>query len=722
MTKKRGGKKKTDSSKASLHKLESRLLGYWKRKSWGEFVTLFQRHWARAQKTQAAACWDAAVYNLLLSSLFETQDLPLLQHIVHELIDPQTISDENQKCVQVASTFLALYHGQAGSEAAQDMPSELPDPFAKLSEAMLDISQMSSTSLGEYVQEKRTKARKGEKHLALTARIGKQYNALRTQDFQPPTIVPFTQLRKSLRDLQATVQDHLNIDSPILNNMAILADLLRTMYAKPRSLISPSQVVCHLQDKGFQPSTHPAVESLACGVLALGRKRLGTDWEHGVRVSLRGLLPGLAPELPPYLEQQLQALNSVSQKDLFITQLIPEMLKHDVWSTRERMLLLFAHLHIAANAGDELADYLEDMISGPASEKKIVQTIIQHVVMTIHSLEQVIDLHAQLGLQDTSLLNQATWQWQEAIAHFPSFHVSGHLDQLLETMCASPVPDTALLFVIMKRVEHAPRVQGIKSIDTVLQERAPLHASEQELARIADTIDEQSNLENIFQAWQRCMAGADYQQLVQVFLHRIFKETCKEQSPLDFLFDNPSLDWSQIPPALMQDFAQILSPDFSLYGLVLLSAQKNTTDCPTPKNATEAQCFLDHLPPPEILDDMLEWMLTWPTTPYRNSFLAAVITNHADYLNQNKGWIRLVRDIQLNRLYKLAELVWDIWQELDLFSRLGQDQDFRSARDILQPLAYKSKKSRASSSDRKKKTLLDEVLEEKKKKSKNTKS
>jgi hypothetical protein len=72
--------------------------------------------------------------------------------------------------------------------------------------------------------------------------------------------------------------------------------------------------------------------------------------------------------------------------------------------------------------------------------------------------------------------------------------------------------------------------------------------------------------------------------------------------------------------------------------------------------------------------------------------------------------------IQCNRLNKLAELVWDLWQELDLFSRLRQDQDFRSARDILQHMAYKSKKSRASSSGRKKKTLLNEVLEEKKSK------
>jgi hypothetical protein len=718
MARKKGAKKKAAPGNASLHKLESRLLGYWKRKSWGEFVTLFQRHWARARKTQAAEYWNAAVYNLLLSSLFASQDLFLLQHIVHELIDPQTISDKNQNCLQVAATFLALYHGQAGAETAHNLPTELPDPFAKLSKAMREISQAPSTSLGDYVQEKRTKARKGEKHLALAARIGKQYNALREQDFQPSSVRPFTQLRKSLCDLQATVQDHLNVNSPILNNMVILADLLRTMYSQPRSLINPAQVVHLLKDQDFQTTTHPAVESLARGVLALGRNHLGPDWEQAIRVSLRSLLPGLAPDLPPHIEQQFRSLHLVSQKDPFVTRLIPEMLKHDVWSARERMILLLAQLHIAANVGDELIDYLEDMISGPAPEEQIVQAINQHVALTIHTLEQVIDLHAQLGLQDTSLLDQATQEWQEAIAHLPTFTVFRHLDKLLVTMCSSPVSDAALLFVIMKRVEHAPQIQGIKSLDTVLQERAPLHASEQELHRIVDKINEQSDLENIFQAWQSCLAQEDYQRLVRLFLHRVLNETYKEQSTLDFLFDNPYLDWSKIPISLMQDFLQVLSPDFSLYGLVLLSAKKNTTDCPTPKNATEAQYFLDHLPPPEILDNMLKWMLSWPTTPYRNAFLAAVIANHADYLTQNKGWVRLVRGIQFNRLSKLAELVWDLWQELDLFSRLKQDQDFRSARDILQHMAYRSKKSRASSSGRKKKTLLDEALEEKSKKNK----
>ncbi len=718
MAKKKGGKKKSDSGKAPLQKLESRLLGYWKRESWGEFVTLFQRHWAKSQKTQAAAYWDAAVYNLLLSSLFESQDHALLQHIVHELIDHRTISGENQKCLQTATVFLALYNGQTGPEAVHALPSDLPPPFARLAEAMQDICQSSSTSLAEYVQGKRTRARKGEKHLALVAKIGKQFNTLREKDFQPASIQPYTQLRKSLRDLLAEIQNQLDSHSPIVNNMAILADYLRTMYSRPGDLNNPAQAIKNLHDKGFVPSTHPAVEGLACAFLILGRKRLGTEWEQAMRVSFRRLLPGLAPELPGHIEQQLQALNQVAQQDLYVTRLIPALLRYDVWSSRERMLLLLAHLYVAASGGEQILEHLEDLMEGASSEKQVIQAINQHIVLSTNTLKQVIDLYAQFGFQDSSLLDHAVQQWQEAVVYFPFLHCVKDLDELLVTMSASPVSDASLLVPIMKRVEHATtNVHKIKSVKTVQKNRAPLHVSEQGLRMAVNTIDVQSDLENIFSVWEKFFELEDYQQLVNLFLHRVFVESCKEQPSLSFFFHDPSFDWEDIPESLIHKFARILPSESPLYGLVLLSAKKDTTDCPMPKNAGEARCFLDHLPPPEMLDDMLEWMFTWPTTPYRNTFLAAVIGHNAEYITQNNGWLPLARKIQRNRLTKLAELVCDIWHELGLFSRLKNNHDFRAASEVLQAMAQRGKKSRSSSSGGKKRTLLDEVLEEKKKKS-----
>ncbi|MFP4428519.1 MAG: hypothetical protein ACLFPB_04285 [Desulfovermiculus sp.] len=716
MARKKGGKKKKDSGKASLQKLESRLLGYWKRESWGEFVTLYQRHVTRAEKTQAAPYWNPAVYNLLVDTLFVSQDLALLQHVLDELIDPQSVSEENQKCLHTARLFLAAYNGQAESTAIKNLPLDLPAPFQNLAAAIDHINHNPSTSLSDYVQERRTKARKGEKHLALAARIGKQFNTLKDQDFQPSSVQPLTKLRKSLRDLQATLENQLGLTSPVVSNMSILADVMRTMYARPGNLIKSDQVLHLLHQEGFQTSSHPAVETMACGFLTLGRKRLGQDWEQSIRVALGRLLPGLAPELPAHLEKQLQSLRQVAEKAPPFFAWIPQLLKHDVWSARERTILLLVHLHLMANAGDQLLEFLEDMSLDSWPENQIMQFVNQFWVQAIQSLEQIIELHAQLGISDPYLLERATRDWQEAVSALPFDRSSRHLDQLLETMCSAPVPDAALLFAVMKRVEQARRVQGITSIAQVQKQRAPLQITEDKLRECVHLIGLDCDLDNVFQAWQACLTKNDYQKIVQLFLLRVFDETCNDQTAPDLLFRASSLEWADLDPSLLQNFAAILPPDFSLYGLVLLSVKTGQTDPPVPQNATQAQYFLDHLPPPQMLDEMLSWMLTWPNTPYRNSFLAAVIKNHVQYLTQNRKWWPLARAIQLHDLPKLAELVWDIWQELDLFSRLRDSQDFQSAREFLKPLAYKSKQPKGSSSRSRKQTLLDQVLEEKKKK------
>ena len=136
MAKKKGArKKKSNPAKASLEKLESRLLGYWKRKSWGEFVTLFQRHWNRAQKTEASAYWQAAVYNLLLDTLFSARDMDLLDNLVHRVLDPQTLTRQNANCLQIASAFCNAYRGNIDTLAAQNLPSDIPPPFQKLAAA-----------------------------------------------------------------------------------------------------------------------------------------------------------------------------------------------------------------------------------------------------------------------------------------------------------------------------------------------------------------------------------------------------------------------------------------------------------------------------------------------------------------------------------------------------------------------------------------------------------
>lgn len=85
-------------------------------------------------------------------------------------------------------------------------------------------------------------------------------------------------------------------------------------------------------------------------------------------------------------------------------------------------------------------------------------------------------------------------------------------------------------------------------------------------------------------------------------------------------------------------------------------------------------------------------MLSWPSTVYRNKFLSKIIRTQADFLTRTRGWSHLISEIADYRLKKLAEMTWDIWEELGLFESLAQDQDFQEARAKLIPLLPKSRK------------------------------
>ena len=718
MAKKKGAKKKkSNPAQASLEKLESRLLGYWKRKSWGEFVTLFQRHWNRARKTKAAAYWQAAVYNLLLDTLFSAQNIDLLDDMVHRVLDPQTLSEQNANCLQVARAFCNAYRGNTDNHTAQALPVDVPPPFQKLAAALQETSLTGHTALSEYVQGKRTKARKGEKHLALAARVGKHFNALREQGFQPGSVQPFTQLRKSIRDLNVYVHDQLGISSPTLNNLAILADMLRTIHMKPQDLQFPKNISNHLKVNAFQTSSHPAVQSMTLAFLTMGRDLFGAFWELSARSILYKSVPLGTWHIPAHLKEQYDVLNSLAHKNLPPHLCIPTILTHDVWTQREQMVLLMAHLHLCVDGKRLIMQYLEDLMDR-SLPKDLAQAINSHLIDVTKALQRIYTLFEQLGMDDRSLLITMTSTWKEAVGPMPFYDIYKHLDTLLATMCRSPVPDGAFLFPLLKRAEASSSPKDIKSLALFKEERVPLQVTEDDVQHFVQDLSLCMDLEGTFKAFKHCLTEEDYRSLVQRFLIEACEASCESAHVDDLFGPDPDLTWTDIPQPLMRDFAEIVSSDFSLYGLVQMSAQTSGNNPPVPKNAAEARAFLDHLPPPRILDQMIDWMLTWPSTPYRNDFLATVIFHHADYLTENKGWEYLADSIRIYRLNTLATLIWDIWSERDLFSRLRKDEDFQEAVRALKMMIPRKGSPKSSPGKKKKKTLLDEVLEERKQRQK----
>ena len=175
--KKASGGAKSGQNKSQ--RLEGKLNGYWKKGQWGEFLTLYVRQWDRARQTSAAEHWDPAVYHLLHRTLFQEQDLATLEVVLQTLDQAKGLSEENRACLQVARAALSVSKGELSRHDFQNLPDSLPAPFTALRDKLGAILEEPPKSpLQEYISGRRSRARKGEKHYALIARLSRNFQIL----------------------------------------------------------------------------------------------------------------------------------------------------------------------------------------------------------------------------------------------------------------------------------------------------------------------------------------------------------------------------------------------------------------------------------------------------------------------------------------------------------------------------------------------------------------
>ncbi len=702
--KKKSRKKKQGLNKAAADKLETRLLGYWKKQAWGEFITLYQRHWSRAAQSKAAKLWNPAVYNFLLRTTFAEQDYSLLEKTWTEISSAPNLSAENQQCLQVIAVLLDIYQTRAYPALAQELPAVAPAPFAQLATKLQEILTPGNSSLPDYLQKRLKRARKGEKHLSLAAKVQEQFAALRDQNFLPRTATPLTQFKKSCSELDATLEANQGAPSPVLKDMQILARLMHRLYSKPGMFADSLSIFKYLQSKGFQNTGHPATQSMLQSMLALGRNLHSAQWEKFQRLTLGSMVPELAPDLPQHLQKQLQALEKLKQKQREKEPLIKQMLDLEIWSRKERILLLLAYLEQLHEINYEILDYLFQGIGLEISQSKAVAVVERFLLTACNTLQSIFQQCFSLGLQDTAFLTSAVRQWQKAVDPFPFFNSVQTLEQLIVFLHNSQVPDSVLLFPLHKRAEiEDPGSKGV-NISKLVQSRIPLQVDSKDLQDAISYIKLESELGPILQTWKRCLNREKYQELVRIMLQNCLQNSLGLAE--DELFSprpGSFITWTDIPRSVMKELLDEVDQDFALYGLMRLSAYAKHTKLPMPANAKEASLFLDFIPPAETLDSLLKWMCSWPRTQYRNIFLATLIRHHAEYLTNNQGWADLARHIADHRLKKLAEMVWKLWTELDLFQVLQKDPDFASARKKIQPLLPNTKKQKSNPGSKKQK-------------------
>ena len=720
---KKGGKKKSSANKTGGEKLETTLLGYWSKGLFGEFVTLFLRRADRAQKTGAASLFDSAVFNLLLYALFEARDFSLLDGLLPSLQQNADLSQETLAGLRVAEAARDLSRGEASLEQLRSLPEQLPAPFQELREHLASIPERAeSSALSEYLDGKRSKARKGEKHLAQAGRFAQQLRELNRLPIRECSTTPFTQLRNKLREVQDRSAEASGRESRVLRDAAVLADLIRELKASPAKLRKPEQVRFFLRRSGFSFSAHPFVRRLWETGFAVGSQLQGPAWATSIRLDLRSLQEGMLSALPEHTERQLQTRDRMAHlehkraaKGLFSDIALP--LKEPVWSRRERVVLLFALLMRQLDVSRELFEQLSSPMQ--ASLKQLEKSQKQSARQGCEAVLELLPLLQELqpGQNDTATKVLETWCF--ASMPLPMNDESKRLSDIAQALAGFDAPPTLWLFLLLKGGEIYARADKDPLLAVVHNAASPIRLDEEAVSRAAKLLWASSEPSRVLERWSRCLEASSGSALAEKVLLNTFEEALDPEDEDFFLNLDP---WLTMPPELMERLCTMAGEHFALRGLAELTLQKRDRSTPLPGSEKEAAIFLEHPPPAETLYSMLLWMLGFKPTRASDRFLEELMRQTAPYATKEHGWTRLAEALRGHGSAKLASSVWQLWQELGLFADGPHKNDLEQAKLRLKPLASRGKPTQAGAKKGKKggrkKTLLDEVLEEKRNKKK----
>ena len=687
--KKAEGKKKASGASGS-ERLESRLLGYWKKGLYGEFVTAFLRQRHRAMRTQAADLWDSAVRRFLDHALFRAQDPSLLDGLLSQLRQDEYLSENTHACLAIAEAAHDLHRGEASLEGMGSLPPAPPGPFSELRDYLARIpDRAGQSSLAEYAHGRRKNARRGEKHLADAARFSHQLGQVLSTSFRECSLTFFTQMRNKLRQVRDTIRDIRGSSSPTLADATILTELLRELKAHPAGLSEPEDVWAQLEESGFTFSSHPFVRDLWQVVLRLGGSIQGVGWERSLRLDLWPSYPELLPGLPEHVQEQLKAREHAKRrahKDVDAPMsALAATLEYDVWSRRERVVLLWALLTAQHEFASEVADPLSFPLDLDLDPDKVELGKTEIARRIFDTGLELLPLIRDLAPGRCEILKQVMQRWTTAVALLPPPHARDSLTAMADTAVQLPVNPSVWLVLLVKGSEAFPSEAKDPVLARIRDHVAPFSLEKEDFASASTFLGSTPQPGQAFRRWARCLDPYSLQSLAERLLEEYFRETTEKWNP--FAQDL----WLVVPDDFMRDLVESSGRDHPLLGLARLTLNKADRSTPLPENERETEWLLSSPPPEETLCSALLWMLTYPPTASSDAFLHRIVHQLADYATRQERWEEIALALREHGSTGLASLVWDSWEKLGLAKSESNNEDFSSAWHALRPLAFKGK-------------------------------
>lgn len=689
---KKSSRAKKNKTRNPLQKLESKLNGYWKKQSWEEFITLYERQKEKAEKTSAAKLWDAAVYNLLLQVTFVDKNIARIQRAYAGLSKSDNLSSENVRCLEVLYVLINVYNGFGYPGLEEKCSDKLPAPFAALALKLKSLLQeRKSTPLDDYLQDKLKRARKGEKHYARASWFLKSFERIVKKDSDIPLKDQCKQLDRAASELSKAASYNEGIPLKVLENVALLSKLCSDIFVKSYHSLQPEKAMIYLINKDFKYSGHPVETATANLMLWAGKQKLGSSWEISMRMLLQSYIPSVSIPMPHYLREQCDVMTDLRKQGVKSYSILYELIKHDVWTLREKIVLCIADIMVKKKYLSESILDLYDVFGFMIQQTKI-QEIARYAGEQIVALTTLAKLVSDSGLNEKSILNNAVKFWHSNLGDYPLNNVDTELDILLKTVCSTSLSDRYLLSIIEKRAEgRALKKDKIKYIEQINDARGPLKLTSDEIDEVSNDLFYIIELESVFSAYKLCLDPADYRELVHVFVTKLFDITFEDDDVFDY--DSSELSFYELDPSLLRKLADDVDSDFPLLGVLLFFGKVLKGNFKIPGKTANPEVLLLHPPPDKQFFMLLLNILEWKSSPYSNTFLKKVINHLAEYITINEKWRLLTSILKQRRLTALSSSLLEIWENRGFLHQKDISKDLQKAiEEVREILGAKQKK------------------------------
>ncbi|HMB30785.1 MAG TPA: hypothetical protein VKN82_03060 [Desulfohalobiaceae bacterium] len=663
-------KKKQTSSR-----LESKLLSYWFAKKWGEFVTLYLRHWSRASQTQAGLNWDKAVHNFIVQILFQDKDISSLNMLLNTMQQAPELNQENQDLFKYIQALCNYLSGKPITSELFNLPENVPPAFLKLKNSLMNDLQKNDQRLDQYLTGKRKKAKKGEKVYSDLAKWVHQSRKLLQDNFSPSSLTSITTWRNSLEQIDRLVETKSSSSKPLHDGL-ILAELIRKLYSpsKTQNLSQPSNVLKYLYKREFSFSKHPFTQDMSRLFINIGSQRFGLYWLVDLEYTMhkKGLsLLAKSDRTSSLIQSWFKTVDETTWNEdpffgIYLTN--QELLKNNQLCWREQFVLRTVQISIIqvmTKLVNNPSFYLFSSFSSSELGTALFErstAVIQHIInlQTQWLPDQLLHDNYPLNIWEAILSNLVH------VLPSANFHTFFFKDILQH-----PLPDRTILFLLASFKQTGA---SIKKWPDKKDQTSTLKPSAQEIQELVSNIFDWTMFEDIIEDWFNYLEPKGKTLLAEEVITRMVQDTVQvrlEESNWD-------ASWENCDISFFKKLAPYLEENFPYFCLVNMISLNNKNSLPGGKKVAET--FWQNLPDDlKSLWNIFFVLIGLPKTPYGSSFLAQLFDQIKEYIHQNCNWYEVVDAVIDYKCFKLGAYILETWEEDSSRPELSRIYDFLDA-------------------------------------------